>query len=171
MSRETSLLLSGINGLEYWLATFIPIPLIDRLGRRPILLFSAIGQTISMAILAATIAYPDNKAAGYVAAVFLFVFNTFFGIGFDGISFLLPVELTPLQTRGKSVSIATGVFWLCSKLFIQMMDGSNLTMTDFFVVMISPVLINNIQWGTYVLWTCTNFSFIPLIYFLSKRLP
>lgn len=71
MSRETSLLLTGINGIEYWLATFIPIPLIDRLGRRPILLFSAIGQSISMAALAGSIAYPDSKAAGYVASVFL----------------------------------------------------------------------------------------------------
>lgn len=43
------------------------------------------------------------------------VFNTFLAIGFDGIPFLLPVELTPLQTRAKSVAIATGFFWLCSK--------------------------------------------------------
>ena len=71
MSRETSLLLTGINGIEYWLATFIPIPLIDRLGRRPILLFSAIGQSISMAALAGSIAYPDSEAAGYVASVSL----------------------------------------------------------------------------------------------------
>ncbi|KAJ5281734.1 hypothetical protein N7478_007106 [Penicillium angulare] len=117
MSHRMSLLLSGFNGLEYWLATFIPIPLIDRLGRRPLLLFSAIGQTISMAVLAGSTAYPDSTSAGVIASVFLFVFNTFFGIGFDGIPFLLPVELTPLQTRGKSVSIATGCFWLCNKPF------------------------------------------------------
>ncbi|OQE32016.1 hypothetical protein PENSTE_c001G04509 [Penicillium steckii] len=150
MTREMSLLLSGINGIEYWLSTFIPIPLIDRLGRRPMFLFAAVGQCISMAVLAATIAYPNDKAAGYCAAVFLFVFNTVSGIGFQGNSFLLPVELTPLQTRGKSVSIATGIFWLC----------------NFFVVMISPVLISKIQWGTYVLWTGTNLCFIPMIYFL-----
>lgn len=115
MTREMGLLLSGINGIEYWLSTFIPIPLVDRLGRRSMFLFAAIGQCISMAVLAGTIAYPDDKAAGYCAAVFLFVFNTVSGIGFQGNSFLLPVELTPLQTRGKSVSIATGIFWLCSK--------------------------------------------------------
>ncbi|RDW62489.1 hypothetical protein BP5796_10791 [Coleophoma crateriformis] len=150
MSRNTSLLVSGFNGLEYWLATFIPIPLIDRIGRRPIMLFAAIGQCISMAVLAGCLAYPDNKVAGYVATVFLFVFNTFLAIGFDGIPFLLPVELTPLQTRGKSVAIATGFFWLC----------------NFFVVMISPVLISNIKYGTYILWACTNAAFIPMIYFL-----
>ncbi|KAJ5703084.1 hypothetical protein N7488_010632 [Penicillium malachiteum] len=108
-----SLLLAGFNRLEYWLATFIPIPLIDRLGRRSLLLFAAVGQAISMAVLAGSTAYPNSTACGIVATVFLFVFNTFFGIGFDGIPFLLPVELTPLQTRTKSVSIATGCFWLC----------------------------------------------------------
>jgi hypothetical protein len=40
--------------------------------------------------------------------------------------------------------------------------------TDFFVVMISPVLIDNIKYGTYILWCGTNLVFIPMIYFLSK---
>lgn len=115
MSRNMALLLSGVNGLEYWLATFIPIPLVDRLGRRPLMLFSAVGQCVSMAVLAACISFPGSKAAGYVATVFLFVFNTFFAVGFCGIPWLLPVELTPLKTRGRSVAVANGCFWLCSK--------------------------------------------------------
>ncbi|PSR79063.1 general substrate transporter [Coniella lustricola] len=150
MSRNMALLLSGFNGLEYWLATFIPIPLIDRVGRRPLMLFSAVGQCISMAVLAACIAFPNSTSLGYVAAVFLFVFNTFFAIGFDGIPFLLPVELTPLQTRGQSVAIANGCFWMC----------------NFLVVMVSPVMISNIGYGTYIVWTVTNLCFIPLIHFL-----
>ena len=100
------------------------------------------------------------------------VFNTFFGIGFDGIPFLLPVELTPLQTRGKSVAIATGCFWLCSVFHLRepFFTCCCSSLLDLFVVMISPVLISNIQWGTYVLWCGTNLSFIPMIYFLSKFL-
>lgn len=47
------------------------------------------------------------------------VFDTFSAIGFDCLAFLLPVELTPLRTRAKSVSIATGCFWLCSRFFQQ----------------------------------------------------
>jgi Sugar (and other) transporter len=110
MSRNLSLILAGFNGLGYWIATFIPIPPIDRIVRRRIMLFPAVGQTITMAVLAGCIAYPNSKPAGYVDTVGLFVFNTFVGIGFDGIPFLLPVELTPLKTRGKSVDITTGCF-------------------------------------------------------------
>lgn len=80
---------------------------------------------------------------------------TVFAIGTDGLAFLLPVELTPLQTRAKSVAISTGFFWLC----------------NFFVVMISPVLISRIKYGTYILWACTNLCFFPMIYFLGKSLP
>jgi hypothetical protein len=36
--------------------------------------------------------------------------------------------------------------------------------------MISPVLIDRIKYGTYILWCGTNLVFIPLIYFLSKFL-
>ena len=70
-SRKTALLISGCNGIEYWLSTFIPIPLIDRVGRRRLMLFTAIGQCLSMAVLAASIAYPNSKAAGWIATVFL----------------------------------------------------------------------------------------------------
>ncbi|GLA35241.1 hypothetical protein AnigIFM63309_010644 [Aspergillus niger] len=65
-----------------------------------------------MAILAATVAYPGNTACGYVSVVCVFIFNTVCAIGTNGLAFLLPVELTPLQTRGTSVAISTGFFWL-----------------------------------------------------------
>ena len=32
--------------------------------------------------------------------------------------------------------------------------------------MISPVLIANIKYGTYILWASTNLAFIPIIYYL-----
>ncbi|GAA93127.1 sugar transporter [Aspergillus luchuensis IFO 4308] len=150
-----SLLMSGFVGLEFWIASFIPIPLIDRLGRRPLLLFGAVGQCVSMAVLAATVAYPGNKACGYVSVVCVFIFNTVCAIGTNGLAFLLPVELTPLQTRGTSVAISTGFFWLC----------------NFFVVMISPVLISRIQYGTYILWAYRIPEFEPFVNNLDTAVP
>lgn len=71
MSRDMSLLLSGFNGLAYFLSALVPIPLIERLGRRKLMLFGAVGQTVCMVMLAAMTEDVGNKAKGLVAAVML----------------------------------------------------------------------------------------------------
>lgn len=90
-----SRLLAAANGSEYFLASVVAIPLIDRVGRRPLMLFGAAGMCASMAMLAgstSTGATLPNGAPqlsvewGIVATVFLFVFNTFFAIGWLGMS-------------------------------------------------------------------------------------
>lgn len=48
------------------------------------------------------------------------------------------------------------------------LEGVLTDATDFLVVMISPVMINNIGYKTYIVWAVTNLCFIPMIYFLSK---
>jgi hypothetical protein len=72
-------LIGGINGLEYLVASLIPIWTIERFGRRKLLIFSACGQTISMAILSGAIWYVTAKPDGSatygmgILAVFCFV--------------------------------------------------------------------------------------------------
>jgi MFS family permease len=85
-----SRLLAAANGTEYFLAGLIAIPLIERIGRRKLMLFGAFGQMASMIILAgsSSTAVIDEQGAprlstlyGVVATVFLFGFNTFFAVG------------------------------------------------------------------------------------------
>lgn len=85
-----SRLLAAANGTEYFLASLIALPLIERTGRRKLMLFGAFGMMASMAILGGTVstgAVAENGAPmletryGITATVFLFMFNTFFAIG------------------------------------------------------------------------------------------
>lgn len=87
---ELSRLLAALNGTEYFLASLVALPLIERTGRRKLMLFGAFGMMASMAILAGTVStgtVADNGAPnletryGVTATVFLFVFNSFFAIG------------------------------------------------------------------------------------------
>lgn len=87
---DMSRLLAAANGTEYFFAGLIAIPLIERVGRRKLMLFGAFGMMSSMIILAGTssTATIDEFGApvlstvyGVVATVFLFGFNTFFAIG------------------------------------------------------------------------------------------
>lgn len=101
-----SRLLAALNGTEYFLASLVALPLIERTGRRKLMLFGAFGMMVSMAILAGTVSTGEvdengapslSTAYGVTATVFLFVFNSFFAIGmYFSTVFLLS---SPVATR------------------------------------------------------------------------
>lgn len=87
LSHDLSLLLAGFNGVAYFFSSLVPIWIIDRLGRRKLMLFAAAGQAACMAILAGTVSN-GSKPAGIVAIVVLFLFNFFFAVGLLAIPWL-----------------------------------------------------------------------------------
>lgn len=94
MSDFMARLLAAINGTEYFIASWPAVFLVERVGRRKLMLFGAAGQAMSMAILAGVNSDPTNSHAQVAAVAFLFIFNTFFAIGWLGMStFLFPLSV------------------------------------------------------------------------------
>lgn len=121
------------------MAAFIPIFIIEKVGRRPLMLIGAAGMSASMAILAAcnwSLIKQDNANAGYTQAAFLFIFNSFFAIGWLGMTWLYPAEIVPLRIRAPTNALATSANWIF----------------NFMVVMISPPAFENIRWNTYTIF-------------------
>lgn len=87
LEHNLSLLLAGCMGIVYWLSSMIPIWVIDRLGRRKLMLFAAIGQCACMAVLSGTVR-KGGFAAGIVSSIMLFLFNFFFAVGLLAIPWL-----------------------------------------------------------------------------------
>lgn len=109
-------LLAAANGTEYFLASLIALPLVERTGRRKLMIFGAFGMMASMAILAGSTStgrtLPNGAPElttlyGVVATVFLFGFNTFFAIGWLGMTWLYPAEVTSLRIRIQANALAT----------------------------------------------------------------
>jgi hypothetical protein len=69
------------------MASWIAIFTIEKFGRRSLMIFGAAGQAMSMAVLAGTTS-PTNPSTGLgiTAAIFLFVFNSFFAVGWLGMT-------------------------------------------------------------------------------------
>ncbi|XEV02245.1 hypothetical protein FSHL1_007532 [Fusarium sambucinum] len=148
ISHNLSLLLAGFNGVAYFFSSLIPIWIIDRLGRRKLMMFAAAGQAVCMAVLAGTVS-TGQPGPGIVAIVMLFLFNFFFAVGLLAIPWLLPAEYAPLAIRTRAAALATASNWIFT----------------FLVVEITPVSISSIGWKTYIYFCIFNACFVPLIYF------
>ena len=153
-----SRLLAAANGTEYFLASLVALPLIERSGRRKLMLFGAFGMMASMAILGGTVSTGTvtesgapklNVGFGITATVFLFVFNTFFAIGWLGMTWLYPAEITNLRIRIQANALSTCSNWL----------------SNFLIVMITPPAFDNLGYQTYVMFAVFNAAILPCVYF------
>jgi len=87
ISDTKSRIIAACNATEYLLASFVAIFLIDTVGRRKLMFFGSVGQTGTM-ILLAILGSINNPAARIISAVLLFVFNSFFAVGWLGMTWL-----------------------------------------------------------------------------------
>ncbi|KAI5207819.1 general substrate transporter [Aureobasidium subglaciale] len=148
LSPFLSRILAAANGTEYFAASWIAVFTIEKFGRRQLMLFGAAGQAASMAILAGTTS-KTSSGLGITAAVFLFVFNTFFAIGWLGMTWLYPAEIVPLRIRAPANALATSANWIF----------------NFMVVMITPVAFQTIGYQTYIIFAVINAFIVPCVYF------
>lgn len=81
---------------------------VDRFGRRKLMLFSAFGMGLCMAVVAGTSSQSHSTAAVGVAATFIFLFSLFFPTGFLGLTFLYAAEISPLSYRVPITALSTG---------------------------------------------------------------
>ncbi|KAJ0348655.1 hypothetical protein COL154_012427 [Colletotrichum chrysophilum] len=151
--NHMSSLMSGFLQTWFFVASFIPWLLIDRIGRRPLLLSMISVMAAVMAVQAGLIYQVQNataiaKSAGIGAAAMLFVFQGAFTIGFQATVWVYPSEILPLRIRQLGSSVSSGVNWIF----------------NYMVVQITPIAISNIGWRTYIIFAVLNATWVPIIY-------
>jgi sugar porter (SP) family MFS transporter len=105
-------------GLVNVLMTMISIPLLDRVGRRPLLLISLGGMSLSLAALGLGFAV-GGVALKWIGVISLAVYIASFAIGLGPVFWLLISEIYPLNVRGQAASVATMANWL-SNFFVSL---------------------------------------------------
>ncbi|KAJ9130529.1 Sugar transporter [Pleurostoma richardsiae] len=147
-SHNLSLLLGGVNMIVYAIFATTSWFVIERVGRRKLFLIGTIGQCLSMVLVFACL-IPDRPNPAKGAAVGLFTYIAFFGATWLPLPWLYPAEVNPIKTRAKANAVSTCTNWLF----------------NFLIVMVTPIMISNISWGTYLFFAVANACFIPIIYF------
>lgn len=95
------------------LATLVSVWLLDRIGRRRLLLIGIAGMVVSLCSLAIT-SFLRSSLIDEMAVISLITYVAFFAIGLGPITWVLLSEIYPLKVRGKAMTLATFVNWLCN---------------------------------------------------------
>ena len=128
-----AILMTGINGITYLLATVPPWYLVDRWGRRVILLSGAVAMIISLSLISYFI-FIDIHYTPQLTVIFVMIYNAAFGASWGPIPWLYPPEILPLSIRAKGASLSTAANWACNWIVGEM----------------TPILQEWIKWRLYL---------------------
>jgi SP family sugar:H+ symporter-like MFS transporter len=122
-TEQWALQINLLTGLINILATIPAIMLIDRVGRKPLLLVGSIGMALTLgamaAIFAAAAQGPDGKPAiSHLAAIYgLVAANLYvvaFGVSWGPVVWVLLGEMFPNRMRAEALAVAGATNWLAN---------------------------------------------------------
>jgi SP family sugar:H+ symporter-like MFS transporter len=139
-SEANALLINVIGGIINVSATVAAILLIDKVGRKPLLLIGSLGMALFLGILAVVFGTAEvgsdgnlvlGDAAGRIALVSANLYIVCFGISWGPVMWVLLGEMFPNRIRGAALSLA----------------GLSQWGTNFLVTMTFPILLGTIGLG------------------------
>ena len=155
--ESNSLLISVITSVTNVVVTFVAIFLVDRVGRKPILLTGSVLMTVSLGAMALSFAFAQGSGQdvslpapwGGIALVAANVFVIGFGASWGPLVWVLLGEIFPSRIRGKALGIAAAAQWI-----------ANFAITVSFPVMSGWSL--PITYGMYALFAALSFVYVAL---------
>jgi len=111
-SASAAILATVGVGVVNVLLTIVALRIIDRVGRRPLLLYGLVGMVISLGVLgAAFLLAGSSSIVAWLAVISLALYVACFAIGLGPVFWLLISEIYPLKIRGRAMGVATMMNW------------------------------------------------------------
>jgi SP family galactose:H+ symporter-like MFS transporter len=111
-SSSVAILASVGVGVVNLVLTVVAMQLIDRVGRRPLLLVSLGGMALSLFVLGLAFSLPQlSGSLGWIAVASLMVYVGSFAVGLGPVFWLILSEIYPLRIRGRAMSVGTVANW------------------------------------------------------------
>ena len=128
--NSAALLANVVNGAVNVGMTIVAVWLLDRVGRRPLLLSGTTGMAVGMVITALSFLGGSHLtgALAVVAVIGLLIYTGSFAIGLGPVFWLIIAEIYPLRIRGAAMSVATMANW-----------AANFVVTVSFLTLLSAV--------------------------------
>lgn len=111
-----SMMQAMIVGFVNFLMTIVALWLVDKKGRKTLLLWGAVGMILSLAYLTMEFSKPVQNGAGVLIA--LLVYISFFAASFAPVMWVIISEIYPNRIKGIAMSFSTAISWLCTFLTV-----------------------------------------------------
>lgn len=137
LDTSTALLSSAGIGLTNLIFTMLGVYLIDRVGRRPLMLIGSVGYIVSLAVVAYAF---YAQLSGLVVVFFIFAFIAAHAVGQGAVIWVFIAEIFPNHLRAKGSSWGCGIHWigaaiitLCMPLVLSQVSAHHIF--SFFCIM------------------------------------
>jgi SP family arabinose:H+ symporter-like MFS transporter len=138
-------ILFGVVASAFTLAAILTI---DRLGRKPLLLFGIAGVGIMLTTAGALMAM-ENVSPGWMVVVFA-VDLAFFNISYGPICWVIVSEIFPTSIRGRAMSISIFSLWigctLVAQTFPPLLDRCGAATTFWLYALTTPLAFAFVWW-------------------------
>ncbi len=145
LANSTALLSSVGIGVVNLVFTMLGIMLIDRAGRRQLMLYGSIGYIVTLSVVSWAF---YTGAGGTIVVLFLFVFIASHAIGQGAIIWVFISEIFPNHVRASGQSFGTGVHWVFAALitlftlfFMDLLGDNPAPLFGFFAFMMILQLV------------------------------
>lgn len=146
MDVSNQLFQQVLIGLVNLVFTLLSMRLVDKIGRRSLLLIGSIGMSIMLAAIAG--AFYFNLLQGPLVTILVLILIAIYATTLAPVTWVLIAEIFPNAIRGVAVSVATTALWIAC----------------FGVVYLFPVLTS--YFGDKAYYNFLVFAFICFVYFL-----
>ena len=156
-TEADALLTNVISGSVNIFFTFVAIMLVDKLGRKPLLMVGSIGQAIMLGVLAYLFGTAGVDSAnnlmlegnnGTYALIAANAYIAFFAASWGPVMWVMLGEMFPNQYRGAALAVAGIAQW-----------GSNFTITMTFPIMLRYLGLG-VSYGVYAMFGFIAYFFV-----------
>jgi len=132
-------------GVIFPVATFAALFVVERVGRRTLLLAGSVGMTLSMAALALLqqFDFHSSTAGQYAVLAAILSYITCFSFSWGPISWCIPAEVFSLTTRAKAMSLGIFANWIADAIvvatFLSLVNGVGYAGALWFYVVIGLI--------------------------------
>jgi MFS transporter, SP family, xylose:H+ symportor len=141
ISKDSAFLQAVSIGATNLLFTIIAMRLIDRFGRKTLLLVGSVGMIVFLAL--AAFSFGSSNAGGYSLMFYLIGFIAFFAFSQGAVIWVFISEIFPNSVRSKGQSLGSTTHWIMAAaiswtfpIVAEMRDGSKIAFLFFSAMML-----------------------------------